>query len=81
MSKNVLCMTKDSNNIMKLCQIHGVPTSWLYKHNYKIWIIISLNNKWFFSKYCNYGFNSLQQFFWFLLLWLHLYLIKIPIVT
>jgi hypothetical protein len=35
--KNVLCVTKDSNNIMKWYQIHGVPTSWIYKQNYKRW--------------------------------------------
>jgi len=76
MSKNVLCMTKDFNNIMKWCQIHGVPTSWIYKHNYKRWILISLNaiND-LFSKYCKYGVHCNNKCFWFLLLWLHLYLI------
>jgi len=34
---------KDSNNILKLSQIHGIPFLELHKHNSKRWTIISLN--------------------------------------
>jgi hypothetical protein len=30
---NVLCMKKNSKDIMKWLQIHGIPTSWVNKHN------------------------------------------------
>jgi len=33
MLTNALCMKKNSKNIMKWLQIHGIPTSWVNKHN------------------------------------------------
>jgi hypothetical protein len=36
-------MKKDSNNILKLFQIIGIPFLEVHKHNSKRWIIISLN--------------------------------------
>ncbi len=36
-------MKKDSNNILKLSQIHGIPFKKIHKHNSQRWIIISLN--------------------------------------
>jgi hypothetical protein len=41
--QQVLCVTKDSNNIVKWLQIHRSPISWAPKHNYKLWINNSLN--------------------------------------
>jgi len=67
MSKNVLCMIKDSNNIIKWCQIHGVPISWIYKHNYKRQIIVSLNEiNGFFFKILQVCFHCNNKCFWFL---------------
>jgi len=39
---SVLCMTKDSNNIMKSLQIFKIPISWIKNQNPKIWINDSL---------------------------------------
>jgi beta-lactamase class D len=41
--QQVLCVTKDFNNIVKWFQIHRSPISWTPKHNHKSWINNSLN--------------------------------------